>query len=276
MPISGATQLAAVIGWPVEHSRSPAIHNAAAEAAGVDLVYTAQPVQPGNGAAAASAMRTLGMRGLSVTMPHKVDVMSALDEITPVAQALGAVNHITNTDGHLVGNNTDGSGFLLGLRHDADIDVNGLTVGVFGAGGAARSIIHACAAGGADVVVVARDHDRATTAAAVGNGNARVGQVDDFATVDVAVNATPVGMAGTSSESSVPFDVGGLGLNTVVVDVVYNPLDTPLLLAAKESGLVAIDGLSMLVGQAAAQFTAWTGVDAPLAAMRNAARSVMK
>jgi len=103
--------LAAVIGWPVEHSRSPAIHNAAAQAAGVDLVYTAMPVRPGDGAAAARSMRTLGLRGLSVTMPHKGDVIEALDTITPVADKLGAVNHITNTDGHLVGNNTDGDGF---------------------------------------------------------------------------------------------------------------------------------------------------------------------
>ena len=272
MPISGATQLAAVIGWPVEHSRSPAIHNAAATAAGVDLVYTAQPVAPGHGAAAASAMRTLGIRGLSVTMPHKADVMSALDEVTPVAKALGAVNHITNTDGHLVGNNTDGSGFLLGLAHDVDLDVNNMTVGVFGAGGAARSIIHACGAAGAEVVVVARDKERAAQAAQVGNGNARVGSMDEFAAVDIAVNATPIGMAGSDSASHLAFDVGALGDGTVVVDIVYNPLDTPLLEAASKRGLSRVDGLSMLVGQAAAQFEAWTGVAAPMAVMREAAR----
>jgi len=271
--VSGATQLAAVIGWPVEHSRSPAIHNAAARAAGVDLVYTAMAVRPGEAAEAAASMRTLGIRGLSVTMPHKVDVIDALDELTPVAQKLGAVNHITNTDGYLVGNNTDGEGFVLGLCHDAGIDdLTGKRVVVFGAGGAARAIVHACGDAGAEVVVLARDHKRGETAAQMGSPNARTGSADDLKAADIIVNATPVGMAGGELADATPFDVAALRDDAVVVDIVYDPLETPLLAQARAREMVVVDGLSMLVGQAAAQFEAWTGVSPSLEVMRQAVR----
>ena len=271
--ITGATQLAAVIGWPVEHSRSPAIHNAAAQAVGADLVYTALGVSPGAGVDAVAAMRTLGLRGMSVTMPHKQDVMAALDEITPVAQALGAVNHITNSDGHLVGNNTDGEGFLLGLDHHG-VAVDGLTVGVIGAGGAARAIIHACANAGANVVVIARNPDRAASAAAVGGATARVGSLEDLHALDMAVNATPVGMASNdpATSTATPFDPHVLRPGAVVVDIVYNPLETALLAQSRRCGLQCIDGLAMLVGQAAAQFETWTGYDAPFGVMMEAAQ----
>ena len=271
--ITGATQLAAVIGWPVEHSRSPAIHNAAARAVGADLVYTALSVAPGAAPDAVAAVRTLGLRGLSVTMPHKEDVMVALDEITPVAEALGAVNHITNTNGYLVGNNTDGAGFLLGLAHHG-VGVDGLTVGVIGAGGAARAIIYACANAGANVVVIARNPDRALRAAAVGGANARVGSLEDLHSIDMAVNATPVGMATNESATSpaTPFDPKVLQRGSVVVDIVYNPLETTLLAQSRSCGLQCIDGLAMLVGQAAAQFEAWTGYDAPFGVMMEAAQ----
>lgn len=264
--------LAAVIGWPVEHSRSPAIHNAAAQAVGVDLVYVALAVRPGQGAAAAAAMRTLGVRGMSVTMPHKADVIAALDELTPQAETLGAVNHITNTDGHLAGNNTDGPGFVLGLQRDAAVDVSEKRVGVFGAGGAARAVVAGCADSGADVVVVARDPTKAAKAASVAPGRATADTIDAFGECDVVVNATPIGMAGFKADVSVPFDVSALKDGTVVVDIVYKPLETPLLTAARTRGLPTVDGLSMLVGQAAAQFESWTGVEAPYDAMRAAAR----
>ena len=261
-----------MIGWPVEHSRSPAIHNAAAAAAGVDLVYVALRVKPGDGAAAAASMRTLGIRGLSVTMPHKVDVIDALDELTDVARTLGAVNHITNTDGHLVGNNTDGAGFVAGLKFDAGIDLDAKTVGVFGSGSAAKAIVLGCANAGAQVVVVGRDSSRAQKAAEVAGDRASVGSLSDLAGVDVAVNATPIGMERGEGAGEVPFDVAMFGPETAVVDIVYTPLETALLRSAANRGLATVDGLSMLVGQAGAQFEAWTGAQAPLQAMREAAR----
>ena len=270
--ISGSTQLAAVIGSPVEHSRSPAIHNAAAAATGADLVYTALPVAPGNAAAAVHAMRTLGIRGLSVTMPHKADVIDAVDELTPVAATLGAVNHLTNTGGHVVGNNTDGEGFVIGLQHHR-VALSGAHVGVFGAGGAARAIILACASAGADVSVVARDPARALAAAEIAT-DATVRDGDVWPEVDIAVNATPVGMATSDNPepASTPFAVDRLKASCVVVDIVYTPLETALLSAARSRSLVAIDGLAMLAGQAAAQFEAWTGKQAPLDVMMAAAQ----
>ena len=271
--ISGTSQLAAVIGWPVEHSRSPAIHNAAAQAVGADLVYAALAVEPGNAPDAIDAVRTLGIRGLSVTMPHKEAVIPALDEITPVARTLGAVNHVTNRNGHLVGNNTDGEGFLIGLSHHG-VTVDARTVAVVGSGGAARAIIHGCASAGAEVIVLARNPDRAANAAAVGGSNARVGSAEDLATVDIAVNATPLGMATSDPKTlhTMPFDPAVLSAGSVVVDIVYNPLETALLAQARSLGLQGVDGLAMLVGQASAQFVAWTGLEAPFDVMMHAAQ----
>lgn len=217
-------------------------------------------------------VRRTGMRGLSVTMPHKAAVISELDELTESARLLGAVNHITNTDGHLVGNNTDGEGFLFGLQHELGVTVDGRKIAVIGAGGAARAIIHACAeAGASDVCVLARRPDAAEHAAALAGPAGRIGEFKLLDASDVVVNATPVGMAGTPSASDMPFDVDSLRQGTVVADIVYNPIDTPVLLAARRRGLPTVGGLAMLAGQAASQFTAWTGMTAPLGVMIAAA-----
>lgn len=264
---------AGVIGYPVMHSRSPAIHLAAAAAVGLDLDYRAISVVPGELVDTIAMVRETAMRGLSVTMPHKEAALAEVDELTPAAIELGAVNHITNTDGYLVGNNTDGDGFLLGLQHAHGLDVRGSQVGVFGSGGAARAIIRACGLAGArQVSVIARDPDRAARAAETGHGVGVVAGVDVLEDVDFAVNATPVGMAGTAGEALVPFDVGLLHKHAVVVDIVYQPVDTALLVAARSRGLRAVDGLAMLAGQAAEQFFAWTGLVAPLDVMIDAAR----
>ncbi len=263
---------AGVIGAPVEHSRSPAIHLAAARATGVDLDYRAIHVQPDELTAMITSMRDTGMRGLSVTMPHKQAVIGELDELTSSARVLNAVNHITNTGGHLIGNNTDGEGFLLGLSHAHGIDVAGMQVAIFGAGGAARAIIQACAAAGArQIFVIARDLDRAEAAAEVGGEVAAPASTLALRDADLVVNATPVGMAGTPGEGQVPFDVHALRDDSVVVDIVYDPVETPLLQASRARQLRGVDGLAMLAGQAAAQFSAWTGVPAPLDVMIAAA-----
>lgn len=257
-----------MIGFPVEHSLSPRIHLAAARATGVDLSYEAIPVQPEQLADAIATMRSEVIRGYSVTMPHKEAVIPFLDELTPAATALGAVNHITNTDGWLVGNNTDGDGFVLGLAYSADVSVFEKTCGVIGSGGAARAIIDACARHGAkDVVVVARSEQRALTAAQLAGTSGRVGGHDDLAGCDIVVNATPIGMANTAGEGQLPFDVDLLSRDAVVVDIVYTPLDTPLLVSARNRGMASVNGVSMLVGQAGEQFSTWTGIAAPLAEM---------
>lgn len=272
-PITGATQVAGVIGWPVVQSRSPAIHNAAYGALDFDMVYTAFAVAPGHAAQAVAAMRTLGIRGFSVTMPHKADVIGSLDALTETARTLGAVNCITNDAGHLVGDNTDGAGFVAGLRHDTGVEIAGRGVVIVGAGGAARAIVLACAEAGAESVgVINRDGARAEVAAALAESVGYVASSDDLPNAQIVVNATPVGMANTESSGSTALAIEGLAPDAIVVDIVYDPLATPLLMAARSRGLTASGGLPMLVGQASVQIERWVGASPPLDVLLEAAR----
>jgi len=266
------TMVAGVIGWPVAHSRSPAIHAAAARATGAPLVYGTFPVRPGETDAALEAVRALGIKGLSVTMPHKEAVISGLDAMSDAATALDAVNCVINTDGQLHGENTDGAGFLHGLREAAGIDVAGRSIGVLGAGGAARAVIHACAHNGASsVTVVNRSAERAESATLLAPGIGRVGDHSSLGAVDIVVNATSVGMAETEAAGELVCSVERLADHAVVVDIVYNPSETPLLVAARTRGLQTVGGLPMLVGQAALQFQLWTGQTPPFAPLLEAA-----
>lgn len=266
--ISGSTRLAAVIGDPARHSLSPALHNAAFAALGLDWVYLAFDVKRGDAVRALDAMRTLGIDGYSVTMPHKTDVARSVDELSPAAAALDAVNCVVNRDGHLVGHNTDGAGFVRGLRHDAGLEVKGLRCVVLGAGGAARAVVRALAdAGAAAVVVVNRSPEPAVVAAGLAGEVGAVGTLDDVGTADLVVNATPVGMHG---DPALPCPPELLHHGQVVADLIYDPLDTPLMAAARERGAAAYNGVAMLVFQAAEAFELWTGHDAPVDAMLGA------
>jgi shikimate dehydrogenase len=274
-PISGATKLAAVIGDPARHSLSPALHNAAFAASQLDWVYVAFDVARGRAAEALAAMRVLGIEGFSVTMPHKTDVARAVDELSDDARALAAVNCVVNRDGRLVGHNTDGAGFVGGLRHDTGRGATGLRTVVLGAGGAARAVVRALAADGAkEIVVVNRSPDPAEVAASLGGSVGRVGTVDDIAGADLVVNATPIGMRGAAPGLPCPAEL--LGASLVVVDLVYDPLDTELLRVARERGAEAHGGVSMLVFQAARAFELWTGRDAPVDAMLAAAADALR
>jgi len=263
---------AGVIGWPVTHSRSPAIHRAAAQAVGLELDYQRFAVRPGHAIAAVRGMIPAGLRGLSVTMPHKEAVLDALDEMSDVARLLGAVNCIVNTEGVLRGENTDGEGFLRGLAHQTGQQVAGHSVVVIGAGGAARAIALACARADADsVMIINRTVRRAETVAELA-AVIRVGRTDDIKRATLVVNATSVGMAGTAGQDLLPLDVSMLSDEALVVDIVYDPLDTPLLEACRARDIRAIGGLEMLAGQAAAQFQLWTGIEPELATLVAAAR----
>ncbi len=266
--ITGTTKLAAVIGSPVRHSLSPVIHNAAFAAGALDWVYTAFEVAPGKAVEALAAMRVLGISGLSVTMPHKDDVAAAVDVLDPAAAALRTANTVVlQDDGRLAGYSTDGAGFVASLR-EAGVEPSGMTVAVLGAGGAARSVIDALARVGVDhIVVINRSATRAEAAAQLGVGRASVGDVADIAHVDLVVNATSVGMG--SDEA--PFDLALLRSTQVVADLVYHPIETALLRAARRCGATAVDGLGMLVHQAVLQQQLWTGVSPNPAAMRAAA-----
>jgi shikimate dehydrogenase len=216
-------------------------------------------------------MRTFGIDGLNVTMPHKSDAAKAVDRLTPTAKALGAVNTVVRVGGDLVGENTDGEGFVAALRADEGVDPAGMRFLVLGAGGAARAVVKAVAdAGATDVVVVARRADRARACARLAGSAGRVGSADEAGDVDVVVNATPVGMGEVVplvAGRSLPVDVERLRPGQLVVDLVYDPLVTPLVAAARERGVAAVNGVGMLIHQAAAAFRLWTGDDAPLEAM---------
>lgn len=275
-PLTGATRVAAVIGAPVRHSLSPALHNAAFAATDLDWAYVAFEVADGAGRDAVAAMRTLGLAGLSVTMPHKAAVHGAVDALTATARDLGAVNCVFWEDDRLVGENTDGAGFLDALSVDAGVAVGGRRCVLVGAGGAGRAVARALGeAGAAEVVVVNRSAAAAERAAALAGRVGRVGGADAVPHADIVVNATPLGMAGGGGERarSLPVDAAALRAGQVVVDLIYHPVETPLLAAAARAGATTVGGVGMLVHQAARAFSRWTGIAAPVDAMRAAAEA---
>jgi shikimate dehydrogenase len=227
-------------------------------------------------------MRALGIAGLSVTMPHKEVVADLVDRTTPVATRLAAVNCVTLAGDELVGDNTDGEGFVAALRHGDGFEPEGKKCLVIGAGGAARAVILALAeAGAADVVVVNRTESRAVVAAALAGPVGRVGRPEDAATAELVVNATPVGMDHSQTpdtgvrKTPFPLDPQYLVAGQVVVDLVYHPASTPWLLVARDRGAVTHNGLGMLVHQAALQLRLWTGEEPPVGAMWQAATAAL-
>lgn len=264
--ITGTTRVVGIIGDPVGHSRSPAMHNAAFDALELDWVYVAFPVPRGEGATAVRAVATLGLAGLNVTMPHKADAAAGCDDMSSEAAALGAVNTVVNAGEKLVGHSTDGDGFLRALD-DEGITVAGKRAVVLGTGGAARAITHALGRAGAQVTVAGRRPEAVRSAVSLAPGGVAVALDDlDVERFDVIVNATPLGMNGEPP----PFDPAVLQSGQFVFDTVY-PVETPLLREARARGLRATGGLGMLVHQGALSFSLWTGVEPPLHVMRAAA-----
>ncbi len=288
------TRVAAVIGDPVRHSLSPVLHNAAFRALDLDWVYLAFEVPEGGAAAALTGMRALGLAGLSVTMPHKHDIFLAVDRLSPTALALQAVNTVVRVGDVLEGHNTDGPGFLDAVRADEGFEPAGRRCVVVGAGGAARAVVKALAdAEAAEVVVVNRTASRAEAAAALAGAVGRVGVIEEVAASDLVVNATPLGMAGVPATAAEVLAVDGtvidgppqnpalavdpewLGPGQLVVDLVYDPPLTGLVEAARARGAAAVNGLGMLIHQAAHAFRLWTGEDPPLAVMSAAALAAL-
>jgi shikimate dehydrogenase len=250
------------------------MHNAAFAACGLDAVYLAFPVPGGQAGAALDAARLLGLIGLSVTMPHKTDVAGLVDRPSPDVVALRAANTVLfDRDGPTVGESTDGGGFVDSLRLDHDLQPGGQTAVVLGAGGAARAVVLALAdAGCAEIVIVNRTAEAAEAAVALAPRVARVGGAADASRADMIVNATPLGMGGSTE---LPIDPTLLRAGQVVADLVYHPRRTPLLAAASERGCRTVDGLGMLVHQGARQFALWTGVEPPREVMRTAAEAAL-
>jgi shikimate dehydrogenase len=268
-PVSGMTRLAAVIGDPVRHSRSPLIHNAAYDALDLDWVYVALPVAAGHGFAAVRSMVDLGISGLNVTMPHKTDAADACDELTPEAEALRSVNTVVLRDnGVLLGASTDGEGFMRSLA-DEGVSAAGKRVLIIGAGGAGRAVAHSLGVAGANVTVAARRIEAAREASLLAP-EARSVLISDLdaliAESEIIVNATPVGMA---SEAPT-FNTDLLTPAHLVCDLVYQPALTPLLDAAERRSASIMGGIGMLLHQAAVAFEMHTGQAAPMEAMREA------
>ncbi len=271
------TTLAAVIGSPVAHSLSPTIHRAAFRAAGIDWTYVAFEVAAGRGPAAVEAMRTLGIGGLSVTMPHKTDLVAAVDRLDPVAAALESVNTVSWSGDELVGSSTDGAGFVAALDEVA-VEIRGARVAVLGAGGAARAVIDASARAGAQsIAVLNRSPERAERAVALADA-AFLGAAADVSGADIVVNATSVGMGvepERAGRDALPCAPELLREGQIAVDLVYHPLDTAWLRAARERGARSVDGLGMLVHQAALQQRLWVGTRPDTSAMRAAAETAL-
>ncbi|WP_419864330.1 shikimate dehydrogenase [Candidatus Poriferisodalis sp.] len=272
---SGTTRLAGVIGDPVRHSLSPALHNAGFAHLGLDWTYVALEVPAGGGAAAVAAMRALGIDGLSVTMPLKAEVADACDELSPAAAMLGAVNCVRRSGDRLIGENTDGVGFVNSLRSQAGVEPVGKHAVVLGAGGAARAVVVALVSEGTSVTIVNRSIEPAMRAAELGKTAALAAGVGSSMSVmvgapgavrdaDLVVNATPLGMHGSDP---LPVEPELLHGGQLVVDLIYTPAVTPILEIADEAGAQTLNGTGMLLFQAAEQFKMWTGRDAPTRAM---------
>ena len=276
--IGGATHLVGIVGWPVAHSLSPAIHNAAFEASGLDWTYVPLPVPPRALPEALAGLAALGFRGANVTMPHKTETADLVGDLSEDARLLRAVNTIVVRDAELEGHNTDAPGFDRFLRRDAGFDPSGATALIFGAGGAARACALALArAGLAGLTVAARDGARAAPLVSIVEGlGVPIAVVGPGAvgglSADLVVNATPVGGAGAeASHPSLP----RLGAGVLVVDLLYDPPTTDLQRSAREAGATALGGLGHLLEQAALSFELWTGTPAPLEAMSAAAIGVL-
>lgn len=275
------TRLVGVIGWPIEHSLSPAMHNAALAEMGLNWVYLAFAVAPEHVGEAVRGVRGLGLVGLNVTIPHKHAVIEHLDEIDEFVAALGVANTIVRReDGRLAGHNTDGPGFIRSVEERGHT-VAGMAVALLGAGGAARSVAYACARAGArSLAVLNRTPARAEEVAELVRAQAGLSAVEALPLTgaraqaavegaDLIVDCTSVGMyPHVDVEPVVPG--GWLRPGQVVVDLTYNPLETVLLRAATEAGAATVDGAGMLVHQGAISLEYWSGEQPPVETMRRA------
>lgn len=282
--ISPATQLCAVIGNPVAHSLSPALHNAAFNALGLDFVYTAFRVEQLKGAI--DGMRALeNFRGLSVTIPHKIEIISYLDRVSDLDRSIGSINTVINDDGRLTGVGTDGPGALKALL-DAGVTLDGARVLMLGAGGAARAIAFTLAMKSAPAELILMDINAETLAGLTADlrkgASAKVTAVAlDAAALasavgraDVIINCTPIGMHPREDSSVVPAEL--LQSGQAVFDIVYNPLETKLLREAKSVGCKVISGVEMFINQAVLQFELFTGQSAPEDVMRRVVMERLK
>jgi shikimate dehydrogenase len=281
--VTGKTSICGLIGDPVEHTMSPAMHNAAYRQMGLDYVYIPFRVRAAELGKAINGMRAFNIRGLNVTIPHKVAVIPFLDKLDPLAEKIGAVNTIVNDNGVLTGHNTDATGFLRALL-EKGITPEGKNALVLGAGGASRAVSLILADSGVERLIILNrleELDWAHKLAASINQsyqtNAKASELTrqelvdimERTNFDILVNATSVGM--TPDVDNTPVDADLIQPGLVVFDVVYNPLKTRLLRDTEAAGAGTVSGIEMLAWQGALAFEKWTGQEAPLDLMRNEA-----
>lgn len=270
MRISGKTKVVGLFGYPVEHSLSPAMHNAAFQHLGLDYCYVTFPVRPDLLEHAVRAVRGLGLRGVNVTVPHKEKVIPYLDRVNEEASFIGAVNTVLHSDGILTGFNTDGRGFMESLA-EADISPEGKNIVVMGAGGACRAISYYLSQGAARLHIFDIDGGKvAGLVADLGTIRRNVSRADDVGSlrgVDIVINATPLGLKDSDPP---PLDLSLITEDMTVCDLIYK--ETPLLRAASARGCKTLNGLGMLLHQGVLAFEIWTGIRPPVEIMRSAIR----
>ena len=278
--ISGKTRVCGVIGDPIEHTMSPVMHNAAFKELGLDYLYVPLRVKREELGKAVESVRALNIRGLNVTLPHKVAIISFLDELDPLARKIGAVNTIVNDDGVLTGYNTDATGFLQALL-EGEVEPKEKKVVILGAGGASRAISFILAERDAYLVILNRlleldwAEELAQRVSKVFAKEVKALELNEknlemvLEGADILINATSVGMSPDVDKTPVPAKLLKPGL--IVFDIVYNPIKTRLLKEAETAGAQSIGGLDMLAWQGAIAFEKWTGRKAPLDLMKKEA-----
>lgn len=282
MQITGKTKIVGVIGDPIEHSRSPQMHNAALAQLGLDYVYVPFHIREADLPAAINGFKAINVVGINVTIPHKQAVIPFLDEISREAELIGAVNTLSFEAGKLAGDNTDAPGFLQAMQEAGSELPKGESAVVIGAGGSARAIVVALALNGLEsIYIVNRTTSKAIALATDLSDKTGVGMhgmgLDDTRLPDiVAKSRLIVNTASTSMDISHPLLIRPEWLNpkTIVYDIVYTPPETRLMQAASERGCATIGGLGMLIHQGAIAFEKWTKVSPPVEVMRQALQIV--
>ena len=274
--ISGKTKIYGIFGYPVEHTFSPGMHNAAFKKLGMDACYVPFAVHPGCLVDAAKALIPLGLCGLNITVPHKEKIIPYLDDLSEEARLIGAVNTIEVKEGRLIGHNTDGRGFLRSLKEQAKFNPRGEKFLFIGSGGAARAVGFSLALAGAEKIIICDiDTQKAGLLAQdikekTGIDTGTIGReelVAYAAGADCLINATPLGL---KRGDPLPLPVDCIHKHHLVCDLVYNPPETPFLRAAKARKAKRLAGLGMLLFQGVIAFEIWTGKKAPVSVMKSA------
>lgn len=284
MKVTGYTKVLGIFGYPVGHTLSPLMQNAAIEALGLPYIYIPFEVSPENLESAINGIKPLDIAGVNITVPHKEKVIPFLDEITEEASLIGSVNTIENKNGRLIGHNTDSRGYIRSLREDAGFDPKGKKALIIGAGGGARGVMAGLSLNGIAEIVIANRTLEKGEALAVEFGKkfkeikfsahplSSLKDPDILSSLDLVVNTTSMGLEGKSIEIELSFTP----FHTLISDIAYKPPLTSFLKQAQEAGRKTLDGIGMLLYQGAISFETWTSYTAPVDVMKKALIEAVK